>query len=355
MAITNISHLGHAFQSSTSKWSRAEDEANYALSDSQFEDYAFHTWDEPHAWWIVDLHRPYPIRSVKVFLRKGYEKRNHDIKFSISPDLLSWHELGKGVIASTDLVIKNFDDQLARFIRIEIANTYLHLRKVEIYGDPDPLYFRGCLMHNDPGVASCVRDAIKNQSYERKEIDLALSNLDKGDNVLELGASLGAVSTCVLKERKISRYVAVEANPDLIPLIKENHSLNNVSCEVINAAAGLADGQRDFYFHPISWSSSLIPFDNPVKVEKVPVINFNKLLNQTKSNFIICDIEGGEYDIFNDEAVLDSVNKILIELHPLPNKSCGDLFDYFIGKGFVTANGRPREDRSSVLFFSRPG
>lgn len=353
MAIVNIAPSGYAFQSSISPWSRSENEANNALDGKDYDDYAFHTWNESNAWWIVDLKKIYPIDSVRIFLRKKYERRNYNVKFFISTDLASWQDLGHGVVVKSDIIEKTFKNRLARFIKIEVENNYLHLRKVEIFSDNELLYFRGYLLYDDAQIARSVIGSLMRQSYERQEIDLALAHLGFGDNILELGASLGAISTCILKESKVAKYYAVEANPDLIPLINKNHALNNVKCYVVNAAIGKRDGEADFYFHRESWKSSLFPFKDPVKVEKVKLIALSNLLKQTESNFLICDIEGGEFNIFNEEVNLDNVDKLLIELHPIPGHSVATIFDYFLGKGFNCQQKRPSEERQYVFFFNR--
>jgi hypothetical protein len=44
--------------------------------------------------------------------------------------------------------------------------------------------------------------------------------------------------------------------------------------------------------------------------------NINDVISTNNINYLIADIEGGEYDIFNEKLVFEKVDKICIELHP---------------------------------------
>lgn len=354
MAVENIAVRGVAFQSSFSIWSYSEDEASNALSGKGDRGYAFHTQHEETAWWIVDLRRPYPIGCIKVFLRKGFEPRNHTLEISTSLDLAEWYYHGRAEIRQMDELEKCCGEKLARFVKLQVRNNYLHLRKVEIFSDTDILFFRSCLVRDDNSISRTVMNCVKCGNYEGDEINLALSHLSYGDRVLELGASLGLISLMMLKEKKAQRYYAVEANPALIEIIHRNHQLNGVRCEVINAAVAREDGAADFYIHRDSWASSLTPFENPVEITRVPKRSFSALLRQTRANFLICDIEGGEFAIFSEELDTGILDKVVIEIHKAGDgQSAGDLYDFFIKRGFKCEKQRPQKDTQGVYFFER--
>ncbi len=138
------------------------------------------------------------------------------------------------------------------------------------------------------------------------------------DRVLELGGGIGFLSTLAAQTRGIGKVVTVEANPRLIPIIRETHRLNGVDgVRVIAGAITAEDGEAvDFYLRRHFWGSSL---DADLRAYaccvKRPRIAITPLLASLKPTVIVCDIEGGEDGLF-DAADLGSVRHMVIELHP---------------------------------------
>lgn len=268
MPLENIAVNGFAFQSSLSRWSKSEDEANNALSGIATDGYAFHTNNECSAWWVVDLKKVFPIDFIRIYLRNGFESRNEKLEIYISDNLSEWRNLGHGKLVKADILETYLENQTGRFIKLVVNNNYLHLRKVEVYSDTDIINFRGVMLKDNNIISRNVVDVIKRQTYEAAEINCALTNASSQDTILELGACVGAVSSVIIKNINPKKYFAIEANPYLINIIQTNHNLNNITCSVINAAVGLQEGTMDFYIHNETWRSSLVPFKNPVKIEK---------------------------------------------------------------------------------------
>lgn len=346
----NIAPRGNAFQSSISQWSHGEDEAKNALTGHAPDGYAFHTRREPNAWWALDLKKPCLISHINIYLRKNYANRNWNLKLEVSTDLSDWKPVDQIVLKEPDLLHANLKNELVRFVKIRVINQYLHLAKVEVFGDA-LINFRGCKIVEDPRLHPMVLSTLSKGHYEQTEIYHALKNTSSEDRILELGASIGGVSTVVIKERSPNTYTAIEANKDLIEIMERNHSLNDVKCNVINAAIDSTDGICDFYIHPVCWSSSLTPFDNPLRIDKVKKISFNNILNKTEANFLICDIEGGEYEIFTSAIDLKQVNKICIEMHPQTIEKMQNLYNYFIDHGFSCDEPQPSSLDNHVYYF----
>lgn len=352
----NIAPQAYAFQSSLSRWSSSIDEANNALVGKEHNGYAFHTDMDECAWWICDLKQKFPVSMIKIYLRNGFEERNRLLNVSISNNLLDWKELNIVSQVDGDIIEASLSQEICRFVRIYVKNNYLHLRQVEVFVESfsGPLFnFRGCQLTESNLIAPRVMNHLKLGDYESTEIDIALAHVTRNDRVLELGASIGAVSSVIIAQRRPASYCAVEANPDLIPLIKCNHGLNNISCEIITGAIGNNDGSADFYIHPECWASSLVPTVEAIRIEKVKVLSFNKLLKQTRPTFISCEIEGGEYGIFNEKTDLSSVQKVCIEVHRVHGRKARELYNYFIANGFACDDPAPTTDWHHVYFFYR--
>jgi len=140
--------------------------------------------------------------------------------------------------------------------------------------------------------------------------------------VLELGAGLGVVSSAIVRAVRPMHYAAVEADPRLIAHIARTHELNNVAVsEIIHAAFVtnprlLKQGHVEFVQSKAFWGSSLT-LDNDLAESRVevPVRDMSAYVREAGITALICDIEGGELELF---AKLDfaGIKKIILELHP---------------------------------------
>ncbi|RPJ10799.1 MAG: FkbM family methyltransferase [Deltaproteobacteria bacterium] len=160
--------------------------------------------------------------------------------------------------------------------------------------------------------SSCFKDSNKAMLwfgwYERSEIDQTIAYLDQGYDVIELGSSIGVNTTQILKhigdER---RLMAVEANPDLIPLLKENIKNNNprnIEVTVVDAAVDYSNDDSIGFLITDSTLSGKVSRDvGPENCKIVKTIKLSDLSNQlTTARFIlVADIEGAEVGMIINE------------------------------------------------------
>ncbi len=240
-------------------------------------------------------------------------------------------------------------DQLG--CRINLAHIdYLNIEKIfiSIPGiertwnfDKESMLLRGVQLIRHPAISEKIENLIRSGRYEKQEIDFVLSTLQETDRVLEIGASIGAMSTVVLSKKNVQHYTCIEANPALIEIIKTNHANNGItSSDVVNTVLTneLNSEEMDFYVAKDVWASTLskpTDFSNFSHVEKVKTSNFFELLEKLKPTYIICDIEGGEYGLFKDPVNLTSVRIICLEIHACEMLKKQQLFDYFYREGFI--------------------
>lgn len=159
--------------------------------------------------------------------------------------------------------------------------------------------------------------ALTTGSYEKDEVRLLKDYVQPEDVVLELGAGIGFMGCVAQTFIKCKQYVSFEANPNLIEIIRNNMQRNNVVFDIRNAVLMDESSEVDFYITPAFWASSLIqPVSGDYKKVTVPALDKNKTINEIKPTTLIVDIEGGEADFF-DGLDLTSVNKIILEVHPL--------------------------------------
>jgi FkbM family methyltransferase len=215
----------------------------------------------------------------------------------------------------------------------------------------------GVVIPADPAVITpSIRAAILAGRFEAEEGSQIPHIVRPGDRVLEIGAGIGYISTLLSRERRVSRVIAVEANPHLIGYMGRLHAKNRVrKVRRVNAVLTNEPQQSaTFYLRPDFWMGSLAPEPNPYHgTVEVPTLSFDRLLRDEAINLIVCDIEGAETHLF-EGADLSGVDRIFLEMHDHVTGLSGvrRLFATLHGHGFVYD---PRHSLGSVVLFQRLG
>ncbi|MFJ5487199.1 class I SAM-dependent methyltransferase [Hansschlegelia beijingensis] len=166
-----------------------------------------------------------------------------------------------------------------------------------------------------------VADKMKSGRYEIREASAIQSYMKGGERVLELGGGLGFISTLVARFKRPASYTVVEADPRLIPVIKETHKLNGVTgvrvenCVATSDPAALAAGFCTMKIAKTFWGSSVKAQANGSEGVLIEAIPLEKFLREGEPEVLIADIEGGELDLFHG-IEMPSVNLVILELHP---------------------------------------
>jgi len=168
-------------------------------------------------------------------------------------------------------------------------------------------------------ISAKLRQRIAKGFYEKQEAKCILGASQQGDRLLEIGGGIGYISSLAWRTGKFESVTVVEANPALIPIIEQNHRLNEVQAQVIHAAASAdeADHSRHvpFYIRDDFWASSLSPKPpGYATMTEIPAIPVQQLIDELKPSFVVCDIEGGEGAIV-PSLTFSGVRTIMIELH----------------------------------------
>lgn len=170
--------------------------------------------------------------------------------------------------------------------------------------------------------------------YEKEEMEIVSKRLSHDDIVLEVGTGLGFISAYCAKRVDVGRVFTYEANPTLIPLIRETYQRNHVSPTLTNALLGPGTGQREFHVDAEFWASSAHRRDG--RAIMIEQLDLNSELARVRPTFLIVDIEGGEVEFFAG-ADLSSVRSICVETHPavVDNRALSGMFAALMAKGFV--------------------
>ena len=178
--------------------------------------------------------------------------------------------------------------------------------------------------------------------------------VDYGDKVLEIGAGIGFISTLLARMQKVSKVIAYEANPGLMPFMADLHDLNGVNrIDRRNAVlTNDGDASKTFYLRHDFWMGSLAEGPNPYSATvEVPTDPLNDVLRDEEITLIVCDIEGAEAFLF-DDVDLAGVTRVYLELHDHVTglKGVQSLFSAMNARGFAYD---PRASSRSIVLFRR--
>jgi autotransporter strand-loop-strand O-heptosyltransferase len=145
-------------------------------------------------------------------------------------------------------------------------------------------------------VSQATKEIFEDDAYER------FFEVEEGDIVVDFGASLGPFTYKILPKNPKQCYV-VEPLSYHINVLHKNVGENNV--KIIQGA--ISDKKK----LEITWDNI---------TETSPTFTFKEFLNDNKINridFLKCDCEGGEYDVFQPSNIdfLKTIPKIVTEFH----------------------------------------
>lgn len=222
---------------------------------------------------------------------------------------------------------------------------------------PPLLETEGVLIPPDARVITpTIEAAIRAGRFEAEEASQIAAIVEPGDRVLEIGAGIGFISTLLSRQPRVSRVVAVEANPTIMDYMQQLHILNRVR-KVRRLNAVLTTGperEATFYLRHDFWMGSLSPEPNAYEATvTVPTMGLDALVAEEGIDLVVCDIEGAEAWLF-EEAALPGVGRVWVETHDHVTGLSGvrRLFAAMAAKGFVYD---PRHSMGAVILFRRLG
>ena len=140
----------------------------------------------------------------------------------------------------------------------------------------------GVLIPLEPSIITpAIESAISAGRFEQEEARELPLIVDYGDKVLEIGAGIGFISTLLARMQKVSKVIAYEANPGLMPFMADLHDLNGVNrIDRRNAVlTNDGDASKTFYLRHDFWMGSLAEGPNPYSATvEVPTDPLNDVL-----------------------------------------------------------------------------
>lgn len=168
--------------------------------------------------------------------------------------------------------------------------------------------------------------------FAKTEVDRLPFLLNKQPIIVDAGAHIGDSTLAFITRYPAGKIFAIEANPQLIPILQNNISHNNFDSQVQLIGKALIS-QRHFntsktitlHLAPeFNYSATINPkyelryFTEPTKKITVPAITLKALLQhiQAPIDLLKLDIEGGEYELIDDILSLSKkITFLAIEFH----------------------------------------
>jgi FkbM family methyltransferase len=169
-------------------------------------------------------------------------------------------------------------------------------------------------------IGAAIKGEIMVDWYEYQERQLIQRYFPNNEPVIELGASIGVVACMVNRRLTLpNHHVVVEANPDLVHVLKKNRDMNQCQFHIIEAAIGYGSAYITFFSNEGSLAGSI--YQGGGKPMTVPTRTLQSIAEgEGFSHFnLICDVEGSEIDIINHELtfISEHVGLMLLETHHL--------------------------------------
>jgi FkbM family methyltransferase len=178
-----------------------------------------------------------------------------------------------------------------------------------------------------------IKSSLFFRLYESPESRLIIKHLNRKNDVIEMGSSIGAVSSLIRKiMNENKKLYCVEANPFLIDVIRSNLEKNKLlnNTQILNMAYLNGDKEKvEIFINEMSENTSI--FKQTDKKVEISTINISKIRQiYTLEKFsLIMDIEGAEWSIFNNPSDFDGCTELIAEIHKIDDD---DYINIFIKK-----------------------
>ena len=158
--------------------------------------------------------------------------------------------------------------------------------------------------------------------YESDEIYFIDEYVNGDETVVELGGCIGFTACYTNKIiDKNNDHIVVEANKNLIPIIKHNKGINDCDFKVIQSAYSYGKSRAKISVPENAWGGSL--YRNSDRTYNVDCITIKDIIEKFDiSKFtLIADIEGSEISLINNELdIIESeCSLVIIEFHDKKN------------------------------------
>lgn len=175
---------------------------------------------------------------------------------------------------------------------------------------------------------------------------------DLHGTVVDIGANVGSFT--VLAAQTAERVIAYEPDPRNVACLRKNVKANNLTNVTIHELGVGTPGPRTFNVNLTNCGHSNLYFEGEnTRQETVRCVSLRDVFEHNKLNTIDvlkCDCEGAEWEfLFNDEALLENVDNILMEAHFYQPDQTLDRMKRFLSKRFTIQDIGQTTDTAFIL------
>ncbi len=200
---------------------------------------------------------------------------------------------------------------------------------------------------------------VVNEIFKKRRYDHPNFEIHPTDTVVDIGANMGIFVLWAAKQATRGKVLAIEPTSamDVLRMNVERNGLGNVV--PIQAAAGNDGGTFEITTYPgfnivnhhASWKPKFWTrvfikllygkYQSDPVIERAPVKSLRHMLDENgvdRVNFLKCDCEGGEYEIFRslDDETFARIDKVAMEFHEYaPGQDRQILIDLLERHGFT--------------------
>ncbi|MEH1910663.1 MAG: FkbM family methyltransferase [Nostoc sp.] len=146
-----------------------------------------------------------------------------------------------------------------------------------------------------------------------------------------------------------TKYILVEPNPYLLPIVQKNISNAGLShrVELKQGLLGEKNGSATLWIKPQNYLASNMQYSQGTKPFNISFIDLQEVVGKRVIDLMKIDIEGGEFAFVRSHIdIFKQVNLIFMELHNAPEELHHEMFDSLKSVGLnlgaepVEANGQ---------------
>lgn len=193
-----------------------------------------------------------------------------------------------------------------------------------------PIEYRGVLVPIDnPSINKEAKRQFLTESWEAEEVVAVSKYFPNSNDFVELGGCTGFLSTYIMNQSDESvNGVVVEANSELIPVIRETRRVNDADFTILEKAYHSNDDAVSFSSEKRIGTSSV---EESARSEEVPAINLREIITiqDLDSPVVVADIEGAEADLLINEmyTLEECCPLLIIEIHELSDGKNEEVWD----------------------------
>lgn len=173
--------------------------------------------------------------------------------------------------------------------------------------------------------------------YER-DVEQIFRTVGNGRVLIDCGANIGFWSIRA-RDFGFVQVVAIEANRDLVPFLRENFRMNDIKGEVIHAAVYSVSGEDLFLDHTVAHAQGGIGARG-MPVKSIAIADVMNTLPADHEVVVKLDVEGAEIAAIEG---IESFDQVILVYEDFPRHGMR-VTDHLIGYGFeifgVASNGR---------------